>query len=317
MVELYRVVRRIGRGTIPVLLLGETGAGKEVVARQLHSMSPRHGIPLRAVNCAAIPDTLIESVLFGHVRGAFTGADRRHQGIFEQAHGGAVLLDEVGELSLSAQASLLRVLDTGRVCPVGATSEVAVDVRVLSATHRDLKDMVRVGAFRVDLLHRLNAFVLEVPPLRERRDDIPLLAEQFVAELSARWGGKVTGIDEETMTLLLAHDWPGNVRELRNVVERGLAIAEGDALSAADLPHDLRAAAARSADPAASPASHRLTVGSGVDLRWELRSHETALIRRALEEAGGHQPTAARLLKIPLRTLERKLRQHRLRTRSC
>jgi DNA-binding NtrC family response regulator len=294
MLELARMIDRLAVRPISVLIHGETGSGKELVARQLHSKSARAAAPLKVVNCAAIPDTLLESALFGHEKGAFTGADREHKGVFEQAHGGTVFLDEVGELSAEAQAVLLRVLDCALVTRVGGAREIAIDVRVIAATHRDLRALTRTGAFRLDLYHRLNGATLTVPPLRERSDEIEPLARHFLESTARRWGNAPRTIDPGALERLSAYHWPGNVRELRNVIERAVALADGDAITVRELP-DL-VVRARSA-------------GIHAALRTSLHDHEGKLIRDALEKTGGNQRKAAELLQLPLRTFQRRLSQ--------
>ncbi|HLL25520.1 MAG TPA: sigma 54-interacting transcriptional regulator, partial [Kofleriaceae bacterium] len=223
--EVMATVKRLAASTISVLIHGETGSGKEVIAQAIHDGGPRKKAPLRAINCAAIPQTLLESVLFGHELGAFTGADRPAAGIFEQADSGTVFLDEIGELAPSAQAALLRVLETKKLTRVGGHTEVEVDVRVIAATHRDLEAMVDAGRFREDLLYRLNTMTLRIPPLRERVDEILPLAERFLREASSKAGSAVKAIDLEAATALERYTWPGNVRELRNVIERAVVLA--------------------------------------------------------------------------------------------
>jgi DNA-binding NtrC family response regulator len=210
--RLYDLVARVARTTLPVLVLGETGSGKELVAHAVHQHSPRSKGPFKALNCATIPANLLESVFFGHERGAFTGADRQAPGIFEQAQGGTVFLDEVGELSAQAQAALLRVLETRRLVRVGGNREIEVDVRVVAATHRDLSAMVRAGTFREDLMFRLDALTLRVPPLRERKEEIAPLAELFLARASEQWGTGTKRLSEDARESLEAYAWPGNVR---------------------------------------------------------------------------------------------------------
>ena len=217
MKQVMATVKRLAQSTIGVLIHGETGTGKEVIARAIHEGGPRKKQPLRCINCAAIPGTLIESVLFGHEQGAFTGADKSARGIFEQADGGTVLLDEIGELAASAQAALLRVLETKKVTRVGGDKEIDVDVRVIAATHRDLEAMVEAGRFRQDLLYRLNTMTLRIPPLRERVDEIRPLAERFLKEARRQAGTDVRAIDPQALAALERYPWPGNVRELRNV----------------------------------------------------------------------------------------------------
>jgi DNA-binding NtrC family response regulator len=292
--EIERVVRRLASGKIPVLVLGETGTGKELVARDLHALGNRSAGPLKIVNCAAIPANLVESVLFGYVKGAFTGADRAKAGVLEEAHGGTVVLDEVGELPAAAQAALLRALDSGCVCPVGGSAEVQLDVRMVALTHRDLNAMVAQGTFRLDLLHRLNAFTLELPPLRARPEEIGPLTACFIERHGPHYGGTVREVAPDALEVLERYRWPGNVRELRNVIERALALAEGDCITRADLPSYI-------ARPAPPENDH--------DLRANVRHHEAVKIFDALEQTGGHRAKAARLLNIPLRTLERKLQR--------
>jgi two-component system response regulator AtoC len=309
MLELARMVERLAARKISVLVLGETGSGKELIARELHEKSPRSHGPLQVVNCGAIPEHLTASVLFGHVRGAFTGADRDQQGVFARAHGGTVFLDEVGELSGEAQAALLRVLDTQRVCPIGGRQEQAVDVRVVAATHRDLAEMVERGTFRLDLYHRLNSVVLKVPTLRERREEIVPLAEHFIERFGA--SDAPLRLSHAACTRLLAYHWPGNVRELRNVVERAVALCDGSVICEQDLPeHVCQVSQERPAQlPSASSLPRTTAIEPGtIGLREALRQQEIALIEAALRSTQGNQKRAARLLQLPLRTFERKLR---------
>jgi DNA-binding NtrC family response regulator len=314
MLELQRVVERVASRPISVLVLGETGTGKELVARALHEHSPRGRGPLKIINCAAIPDHLTESLLFGHLRGAFTGAHRDQPGVFAQAHGGTLFLDEVGELSSAAQAALLRVLDTKRICPIGGARDQEVDVRVIAATHRDLALMAARGDFRLDLYHRLNSVVLQIPPLRERVEDIVPLFEHFLAgkelDSSAR-----PRVDHDTVARLLAYDWPGNVRELRNVAERALALFDGHSVRPEDLPLHVRSeegqtrpAHIRAREDAVVQSMPSSASEAALDLRAVLRQQEIAIIREALRRSQGNQRRAAGLLRVPLRTLERKLR---------
>jgi DNA-binding NtrC family response regulator len=301
MQELERLIARLAPRRISVLVLGETGTGKELVARELHRLSERSTGPFKVVNCAAIPENLIESVLFGHVKGAFTGADRDRPGLFAQAHGGTLFLDEVGELSAGAQAALLRVLDTHRICPVGGCQELEVDVRVVAATHRDLASMAEQAAFRLDLFHRLNNVTLRVPALRERRDEIDVLLAHFIAELSDS-KASAPSFSPLALAQLHAYAWPGNVRELRNVVERALALDDGTTLGLEALPPEI---AAPSSTEVSEPARVR---DEDLALRPSLEAREIALIREALRRSAGNQRRAASLLRLPLRTLERKLR---------
>jgi transcriptional regulator with GAF, ATPase, and Fis domain len=229
------MVRRIAPSDRPALLLGETGTGKEIVAHALHAGSPRGAGPFVSLQCGAVPDALLDSELFGHEQGAFTGALERNRGRFERAHGGTLFLDEVGELTADAQVKLLRVLQEGRFERVGGTEGIEVDVRVVAATHRDLERMVRQGAFREDLWYRLNVLPVRIPPLRARRGDVPSLVQHFVLRRSREFGRRPPAVSSETMKRLVAYDWPGNVRELQNVVERALLLSPGDELVVADL----------------------------------------------------------------------------------
>ena len=309
MLELAQLVQRLAPRKISVLVLGETGTGKELVARELHEKSQRSHGPLQVVNCGAIPEHLTASVLFGHVRGAFTGADRDQQGVFGRAHGGTVFLDEVGELSAEAQAALLRVLDTQRVCPIGGRQELPVDVRVIAATHRNLVEMVERGTFRLDLYHRLNSVVLKIPTLRERSEEILPLAEHFIEKFAASEARPQ--LSSAASARLLAYHWPGNVRELRNVIERAVALCDGTFISERDLPqHVVYGLRDTPEAPLSAAPLQRMAPlePSGLGLREALRQQEIALIEAALRTTHGNQKRAARLLQLPLRTFERKLR---------
>ncbi|MBW2458001.1 MAG: sigma 54-interacting transcriptional regulator [Deltaproteobacteria bacterium] len=320
--ELFETVDRLASARLPVVLYGETGTGKEVVARAIHERGSRSDAPMVCVNCGALPEQLVESTLFGHTRGAFTGAHKTSRGVFGSADGGTVLLDEVGELPMDAQAALLRALDSGRIRPVGATTETTVDVRVLAATHRDLEAMCDEGSFRRDLWFRLNAFQLTLPPLRERPEDIPALARRFLSQTVATCGGKAIQVTAEGMRALTRYPWPGNVRELRNAIERAGVIAQGDRITGADLPQRIREHAAavpgRPAPPGVEPASgapanpteedDQLLAGDD-DLKTRVQSHEARLIAAALRRTQGNQTEAAQLLGVPVRTLSDKVRR--------
>ncbi|HET6338012.1 MAG TPA: sigma 54-interacting transcriptional regulator [Polyangiales bacterium] len=322
MLQLHELVQRTAQHRIGVLLFGETGTGKELIAAALHEQGPRRNRPFKVVNCAAIPETLVESVLFGHVKGAFTGATRDQAGAFAQAHGGTVFLDEVGELSRDAQAALLRVLDTHRLCPVGGSLDIEVDVRVIAATHRDLACMTRSGSFRLDLYHRLKGMVLHIPPLRERREEIAPLAKYFL-----RRAGSTLELSRDALACMYAYRWPGNVRELRNLIERAIVVSDGSEICLDDLPSELRDEAtdeaqhsdARCAGARREPIALDEVSASNdaLDLRASLEQHELALISEALQRSGGNRRTAARLLRLPLRTFERKLQAFGSRIRSA
>jgi two-component system, NtrC family, response regulator AtoC len=303
MQEVYRLAKRVASHGAPLLILGETGVGKELVARCSHAAGARRDGPFRAINCGAIAATLLESVLFGHERGAFTGATETRKGVFEEAHGGTLFLDEVGELPLPAQAALLRVLETKQVVRVGGTRQYEVDVRVVSATHCDLEAMVAAKTFRADLYHRLNLLTVHVPPLRERADEIEPLALHFLRAPEVRKHTGADTISAPALARLRAYGWPGNVRELRNVIERAALLCDGAVIEADDLPQ--RMTAAQRSEPASEPRT-----GGFASL---VRSYEIQLIRAALQSAGGNQTKAAEQLGMPLRTLVYKLRSYGLR----
>ena len=284
---------RIATADLPVLILGETGAGKELVARFIHRASARRSKPLHCINCAAIPATLLEATLFGHEKGAFTGADRQTKGVFEQAHKGTVLLDEVGELSPAAQAALLRVLESKRLTRIGGEAEIEVDVRVLAATHRDLESMAAEGTFRRDLLYRLDAMTLELPPLRERPEEIEPLVRIFVK-------GRASRVEEDAWEAIRRYAWPGNVRELKNAIERAVVLAKDGVVTAADLPERVRSLAAQ---PTIAPPNGDFKQR----VRDQMARYETDIILDALRQSGGNQAAAARLLGMPIRTLTHKM----------
>ena len=289
MVKLFELARRVANAPTTVLILGETGVGKEVVAEQIHRWSSRAKGPFVRLNCASLPETLLESELFGHEKGSFTGADRRKIGYLEAADGGTLFLDEIGELSAATQAKLLRVIETRRVIRVGGTSELSVDVRIVSATHRDLKTAVAEGRFREDLFFRLSAFVLEVPPLRTRPTEILLLAELFLRQLAARQNIAPPGIEPDAQAALARHGWPGNVRELRNAVEHALVLSAGAPITVEHLPEAVRGA--RSGAP-----------GGGM-MKGQLEAIERKTIEEALDAEGGNRTRAARRLGISRRAL--------------
>jgi two-component system response regulator AtoC len=284
-----------------VLIQGESGTGKELVARALHQRSSRKEKPFVALNCGAIPGALLESELFGHKRGAFTDAHADKKGLFAEAHKGTLFLDEIGELPLTLQVKLLRVLQEGRVRPLGATRDEEVDVRVIAATVRDLRREVEAGRFREDLYYRLNVLQINVPPLRDRRDDILLLIEHFIERNNGRLGTKIRDVDPRARKLLLNYPWPGNVRELENTIERAVVLAEGDVITVGDLPERMR----EPADPvAASLAAGELSI------KKTSRFMEETLIRRALEKTGGNRTAAAKLLEISHRALLYKIKDY-------
>ncbi len=297
---------RVAGASVPVILWGETGTGKEVVARYLHESGPRRERPMVCVNCGAIPAQLVESTLFGHEKGAFTGAGQRQKGVFEEADGGTVLLDEIGELPPPAQAALLRVLETRRFSRVGSVKEIAVDVRVVAATHRDLSAMCAEGRFRTDLYYRLNTIVLAVPALRDRLEDIEPLAQRFLKDVGA---GRPLRLGEDARAALMAHSFPGNVRELRNAVEHAVVVARGEVITAGDLPPSVRGGGPLSAGlggvEAVDPGG---TEAAGGDLRGHLLAYEAKILFDTLQATGWNQSEAARRLGVPIRTLSHKVK---------
>jgi len=290
------LIDRVAPTDSAVLITGETGTGKEMAAKLIHARSPRRHRPFVIVECAALQETLLQSELFGHERGAFTGADRTKPGLFEVANGGTIFLDEIGEVSLATQVKLLRVLDTSTFRHVGATAEVHVNVRVLVATNRDLDTMMRQGLFREDLYYRLSTITLRMPPLRERREDINGLCAHFVTLLNERFGFNKR-LGEDALEVLRRHDWPGNVRELLHIVEAAIIICDGPEIQPQHLPASLRAAR-----PAASPRESLAT----------LEAVERAQIELALKATNGHRGQAAKLLGISERNLYRKIHEYEM-----
>ncbi|ROR34925.1 sigma-54 interaction domain-containing protein [Inmirania thermothiophila] len=315
--EVRRLIERVADSDANVLVLGESGTGKEVVARVLHRLSPRRNGPFVPVNCGAIPAELLESELFGHEKGAFTGAFSSRRGRFELADGGTLFLDEIGDMSLPMQVKLLRVLQERCFERVGGSRTITVDVRIVAATHRDLEAAIRDGRFREDLYYRLNVFPIEMPPLRARAEDIPLLIEEFVARLDAagRPGPRLT---PAALQALAAYDWPGNVRELQNLVERLAILHPGESVDVRDLPERYRRGleagveVAEALGAAAPGAAAPELPPEGLDLREYLAELEVRLISQALEEAGGVVAHAARRLGMRRTTLVEKLRKYGL-----
>jgi two-component system response regulator AtoC len=305
MLDLFRTVRKIAEFKTTVLIGGESGTGKELVARAIHRLSPRAQAPFIAVNCGAIPDNLLESELFGHRKGAFTDASRDRKGLFEEASGGTLFLDEIGELPLVLQVKLLRVLQEGEIRRLGDSQDIKIDVRVVAATARDLSAEVGRGGFREDLFYRLNVFALHLPALRERREDIPLLVEHFLARMNARMGLAIASTSPEAMRLLVEHDWPGNVRELENCIERAIVLCEGSQIEIESLPDRLR----QTPPPVAIPSPYAPEEGDLSIKRASRRSEET-LIQRALLKTRGNRTRAAELLEISHRALLYKIKEY-------
>jgi DNA-binding NtrC family response regulator len=332
--EMERVIRlgeRTAKSAIPVLLEGESGVGKEVVARAIQGCSDRRGKPFITVNCGAIPSNLVESILFGHEKGSFTGAMDRHIGKFVEANNGTLFLDEVGELPLDAQVKLLRAIQEGEVDPVGGRKSVKVDIRIISATNQNMIELVKQGRFREDLYYRLNVFPISIPPLRNRREDIPDLARRFLARFAAEEGRPIRAIGAEAMALLRQYDWPGNVRQLENAIFRAVVLSEGDELTVAEFPqiathvdgYDVRIPAAPALSPGQGfqprtvrevvqvpvfdPNAMKLTDDSG-DIR-RLEDIESEAIRFAIQHYRGQMSKVARKLAIGRSTLYRKLKE--------
>jgi len=298
MQTLFEVIGKIHSTRSSVLITGESGTGKELVARALHTEGTRAKMPFVAVNCGAIPEELMESELFGHKKGSFTGAVNDKRGLFQEASGGTLFLDEIGELSLNLQVKILRALQERKIKPVGATEEHEVDVRVVAATNRDLEAEVARGAFRADLFYRLNVIQLWIPPLRHRREDIPLLAEHFLRQFAIEHR-RPAQLTAEAMRKLESYDFPGNVRELENMVERAFALSSGSIIGASDLP-DVRAERVPVEVPLELPAE-------GIDLDRLISDYERTWVLRALERSGGRRKRAAALLGISFRSLRYRL----------
>ncbi len=317
---------RGAKANIPILITGESGVGKEVIARAIQGASGRSDKPFITVNCGAIPENLVESILFGHEKGAFTGANAKHLGKFQEAHTGTLFLDEIGELPLDMQVKLLRVLQEGEVDPVGAKRTVAVDVRIISATNRDLNEAVKTGAFREDLYYRLNVFPIAVPPLRERREDVPALLEHFIKRFNAAEQMNIVGADSETLELLKNYEWKGNVRQLENTIFRAMILSDGHKLKPHDFPQISGLApsmSGKSSGTADDPLSSLVKASDTeddksitfLDREGHLRSLEDIerdLIQFAIENYSGHMSEVARRLGIGRSTLYRKVREHEL-----
>ncbi|HET6970743.1 MAG TPA: sigma-54 dependent transcriptional regulator [Phenylobacterium sp.] len=325
MLMVKRLGERAAKSSIPILITGESGVGKEVIARAVHGSSDRAGKPFVAVNCGAIPENLVESILFGHEKGSFTGATDKHLGKFQEANGGTLFLDEVGELPLDVQVKLLRALQESEIDPIGSKRSIKVDVRIVSATNRDLSQAVKEGRFREDLFYRLNVFPIEAPALRERKEDVPALVEAFVRRFNVEEGKSVVGVAPETLACLSAYDWPGNVRQLENAVYRAIVLADAPYLQ----PHDFPAISGIAAPPpdawTPAPVEAGATVAQAapgaespvriLDGRGHLRTLEEIerdLIQLAIEVYAGHMSEVARRLGIGRSTLYRKVREQGL-----
>jgi DNA-binding NtrC family response regulator len=297
MQRVFDLVKKVAPSNASVVITGESGTGKEVVARAIHNLSPRKEKPFVALNCSAIPATLIESELFGYERGAFTGADQRRLGNFELAHNGTLFLDEIGDLPLELQAKFLRVLEERKIRRLGGRGEVEVDVRVICATNRDLKEEIRRGRFREDLYFRLHVFTIVLPPLKERREDIPLLVHHFLEKFNGETGKHVQGVSPAAMAVLQGYAWPGNIRELRNTLERAMILVDGDVIGEEHLPPDLQASRSEAA-------TLRVPLGMPMD------RVEKEYILASLQKNGGNKARTAEVLGISEKTLYNKLNRY-------
>lgn len=314
MAQLFELAERIAKSTITVLIQGETGVGKEVVAEAIHGNSDRAQKPLVCVNCAALTETLLESELFGHEKGSFTGADHLKIGLFESAKGGTIFLDEVGEMPAKTQAKLLRVLQSKRIMRVGSNREIDTDVRVVAATNRKLEDLVAKGVFREDLYYRLNAATITVPPLRERRDEVPYLAQSFIEQVCKENGFPPKQISPDAMEILTRYHWPGNIRELKNAIERAVVISEGDTIFKESLTSKLTSDSYDYLEAPVPPPGmgSTVTVAATVvgDMKQVVSAYERDLIIGALKRSDWNQTKAAELLNLPRRTLVSKIKKY-------
>jgi two-component system response regulator AtoC len=303
MVAIFKTVSKIADFKTTVLVTGESGTGKELVARAIHARSSRKRAPFVAINCGAIPENLLESELFGHKKGAFTDATADRRGLFEEANGGTLFLDEIGELPLNLQVKLLRAVQEETIRRLGDPKDVKVDARIIAATHRDLSADVKAGRFREDLFYRINVLSIHIPPLRNRREDVNLLIDHFVARNNARLGTNIRGVSTEGRKLLLEYAWPGNVRELENTIERAMVLAESDVLQASDLPERIR--------EALDPVQVHLASGE-LSIKKTTAAIEQILIRRALQKTKGNRTRAADILEISHRALLYKIKDYKI-----
>jgi two-component system, NtrC family, response regulator AtoC len=303
MQAVFALATKAAQFNITVLITGESGTGKELVAQAIHQAGPRKQYPMVAVNCGSIPENLLESELFGHVKGAFTGADSSKKGLFEEAHKGTIFLDEIGELPISLQVKLLRVLQESEIRPVGSAQSRIIDVRVIAATSRNLQKMVTEGEFREDLFYRLNVLPVEVPPLRDRSEDIPLLCQYFIQQLNETLNRRVKGIAPAVMVSLLQHSWPGNVRELENAIERAMVLTEGDILDEGSFSHS---------SLGTSHPSHLPHGFEGHSLKAAQKILEEAMIVKALKATDGNRTQAAKLLEISHPSLLSKIKLYQI-----
>jgi two-component system response regulator AtoC len=303
MLDIFDTIRKIAEYKTTVLITGESGSGKELIARAIHFNSPRSNKPFIAINCSAIPETLLESELFGYVKGSFTGANKDKKGLFEEASGGTLFLDEVGDLPLSLQVKLLRAIQEEEIRRVGDTKTLKIDVRLITATLKNLGDEIKKGSFREDLYYRLNVLPIHLPPLRERKEDIPLLAETFLSRFSKEMDKKVKKLSPEALQFLTDYSWPGNVRELENTIERAMVLETEEELRPDSLPDSVRNV---EVNPAIRAAASELSIKKMMVIM------EQELIKKALEKTGGNRTWAAKLLEISHRALLYKIKRYGL-----
>jgi two-component system, NtrC family, response regulator PilR len=308
---IFDLIQTIAPQTSRVLITGESGTGKELVARAIHENSLRAQAPFITINCGAFPETLLESELFGYMKGSFTGANENRQGLFQAAHGGTLFMDEIGNMSLTMQVKLYRVLQEGKVRPIGSTEETDVDVRIIAATNKDFEKEIAEGRFREDLYYRLSVIPIQLPPLRERREDIPLLARHFLERFRKSMEKPIEGLSPEAVRRLEAYDWPGNVRELENTMERAVALETGGEISLGVLP-DRVAGHAGNGGPLSAPAAAASFPTEGLDFEKEIAESERRYIQTALEKSGGVRTKAADLLRISYRSFRHYAKKHNL-----
>ena len=311
MLEVFKMIETIARTNSTILLTGESGTGKGLVAQAIHFNSLRRDKPMVSLNCGALPENLLESELFGHMRGSFTGADANKKGLLEVAERGTVFLDEIGEMSAVMQVKLLRVLQERKFRRVGGLEELQADIRVIAATNQDLAKAIAEGRFREDLYYRINVIPISLPPLRERREDIPLIAEHFMAKYGEQMEKEITGISHEAMDLLVHHDWPGNIRELENVMERAVALEATPVILSDSLPANIRGDSPRASTASAAPVDG--FPESGFDLEAHVKEIERGYISEALKRAGGVQVKAAELLGMSFRSFRYYVKKYNLR----
>ena len=301
--DVFKTVEKVAPTRANILITGESGTGKGILAEVIHCNSRRRGNPFISINCAAIPENLLESELFGFKQGAFTGATKDKVGLMIMAHEGTLFLDEIGEMPMSLQSKLLKVIETGEVQPLGGTKKKVIDIRIISALNKDIEECIRKNEFREDLYYRLNVFEIKIPPLRERRDDIPILANHFLKELAASTAKKTRGFNQETMKTLISYDWPGNARELRNVIERAVILSDGDMITESDLPDKVKARKPVSAQE-----------GSDQSLKSLISEHEKDIIVKTLKQYGGNKELTGKALGIDVATLYRKIHKYKIET---